>query len=109
MIAPDEVEAELIYDVLVGRAGASPLGREAFVHLIQRDTHFPIEYRFVGSLGFGGKFRVDSDGRWYVDFYPEDTTPEREEARDRTNEALAVIQQGGTTHGTTQDAAEQGG
>lgn len=34
------------------------------------------EYRFVGSLGFGGKFRRDPH-QWSVDCYVEDMTPER--------------------------------
>lgn len=48
------------------------------------------EYRFIGSLGFGGKFWCD--GRWRVTCYREDDTPARLEAIAATNEALRELQ-----------------
>lgn len=82
--------ANAVYDVLVEHAGAAEEGREGFVYL-QTNGHLP-EYRFLGSLGFGGKFWHDG-GRWYVSAYREDMTPERQAAIDATNAALAALKQ----------------
>ncbi len=82
-------KADAVYDVLVEHAGASDMvsAREEFVQL-QTDRHCP-EYRFVGLLGFGGKFRRGGrSDRWYVDCYPEDLTPQRQAAIDTTIKAL---------------------
>jgi hypothetical protein len=78
-------QADAIYDVLVQHAGALEDERR---HFVQVQTSQPCaEFRFRGSLGFGGKFRRTRD-RWYVDCYEEDTTPERERAIRITNAAL---------------------
>lgn len=47
------------------------------------------EWRFGGSLGFGGKLRLD--GFLYVTCYPEDVTEARRKARDRANVRLRGI------------------
>jgi hypothetical protein len=81
-----EDQANAVYDVLVEHAGASEEQRDEFVimHVNGRCD----EYRFIGSLGFGGKFwRHD----WRVSCYREDETPERVEAIRITNEALAGV------------------
>jgi hypothetical protein len=82
-----EDEANAIYDVLVQHAGALEDDRR---HFVQIQTDKPCtEFRFIGSLGFGGKFRrVAPEDRWYVDCYSEDMTPERERAIRITNAAL---------------------
>lgn len=81
------MNVEAIYDVLVEECGAwdSPDHREAFAVL------FPgcVEYRFQGSLGFGGKVWANR-GSVYVNCYLEDLTPERAEAIRRANARLAV-------------------
>jgi hypothetical protein len=48
---------------------------------------FVNEWRFQGSLGFGGKFFRDSNG-YRVSCYPEDKTPERNAAISRANSRL---------------------
>lgn len=78
-----------VYDVLVREAGAfgHPDDKASFVyaHTAMRLTrHY--EYRFMGALGFGGKYRSETNT---VDCYPEDLTPERAEIITRTNAALA--------------------
>ena len=51
------------------------------------------EYRFMGALGFGGKFRNNGNrgGVPYVDCYPEDETPERRAMIERANQELAEL------------------
>lgn len=92
-----EDQAHAVYDVLVTHAGANEDGRVNFVFALSSYSP-PEEYRFCGSLGFGGKFRRDRDWvgirvrqRWYVDCYPEDETPERLHAIAMTNARLAAI------------------
>lgn len=60
-----------IWNVLVNYCGANA-DWQGF------DQSFPAcrEFRFGGSLGFGGKVWCDH-GRVYVTCYPEDETPER--------------------------------
>lgn len=67
----------LTFDLLVDKAGASEEDRWSFMHAFMKDDRDPVEYRFQGLLGFGGKF-WRSDGRHYVNYYQEDVTGERE-------------------------------
>lgn len=81
-------QANAIFDVLVEHAGAPEWMREEFVfaHANGRCD----EFRFIGSLGFGGKYWRH---RWTVTAYPEDVKnrPERQAALDATNTALAAL------------------
>lgn len=78
--------ADAIYDVLVRHAGAVEEHRPMFVHFFV-DTD-GAEYRFMGALGFGGKYwRTDN----VVNCYPEDETLVRCEVIEQTNAALAQI------------------
>ncbi|GAA0719400.1 hypothetical protein Drose_05725 [Dactylosporangium roseum] len=77
-------QATAVYDILVRHAGARGDGRDEFVHHL---THGCTEFRFMGSLGFGGKLYVEP-GRWRVDCYPEDSTAAREAAIRVANAAL---------------------
>lgn len=95
-------QANAVYDILVAHAGAQEVGRADFVFQ-QTSERWPTEYRFGGSLGFGGKFwrlplpfRVGSDANWYVTAYPEDMDrrPEIRQEIDATNAALAVLVEG---------------
>lgn len=81
-------QANAVWDVLVEHAGASEDGREDFV--FHQTAGGCTEYRFQGSLGFGGKF-WNANGRWYVSAYREDTTPGRASAIDLTNAALSGL------------------
>lgn len=80
-------QANTVYDVLVQHAGAAESGRADFV-FHQTDRHCP-EYRFVGSLGLGGKF-WNANNRWYVSAYPEDVArwPDLADLVNATNAAL---------------------
>ncbi len=77
-----------VYDILVEHAGAPECDRERFIaaHVDARDAIR--EWRFCGSLGFGGKYRVQHN---IVTCYSEDETPERLAAIERTNTALAAL------------------
>jgi hypothetical protein len=70
-----------IWDVLVRYAGANrdPLHRESFVSAFMNREHPTTEFRFIGILGFGGKFRRVSSSfqGLYIDCYPEDLDPHR--------------------------------
>lgn len=88
-----EPVANRIYDVLVRYAGAIESDRLGFV-LAHSSAHSEPggcrEWRFQGSLGFGGKFRNDNN-RWRVDCYPEDLTQARNLIIAATNAALAEL------------------
>lgn len=89
-----EERANRVYDVLVRLAGArdDDDDRLMFVHIQTRE--WCTEYRFMGSLGFGGKFWRTPDGfgeRWRIDCYREDETPGRRRIIDETNEALEQL------------------
>jgi hypothetical protein len=81
--------AARVYGVLMAHAGARDdhRGLEEFV-----DTwpHRSTEYRFMGSLGWGGKVWFDR-GRVYVTCYPEDRTPDRDAVIQKTNERLTAL------------------
>lgn len=80
------------WDVLVqfGQVPNRPYERESFVrYFLERGT----EWRFGGSLGFGGKFWADTLGkRHYITCYPEDSTPEREKLIREVNARLAALE-----------------
>lgn len=86
-----------VYDILIREAGAPEGDRASFVDaLLTGDCR---EWRFCGSLGFGGKYRPDTNT---VDCYREDETPSRLLVIKKTNAALAALVQGearGTTYG----------
>lgn len=65
-----EHEANQIYNVLI-LLDANPRQRNDF---IAYHCDKPIEWRFGGCLGNGGKFYAK---QFHVDCYPEDRTPER--------------------------------
>jgi hypothetical protein len=99
-------QANAVYDILVRYAGASEHNRDDFVTI---QTHQPCtEYRFMGSLGFGGKF-WRNDGRWYVSAYPEDIAaqPERERAIRLTNGPLAGLKAASDALSSEQEAADR--
>lgn len=85
-------QANAVYDVLVEHAGASEDGRDDFVFLQTEEV--VNEYRFMGRLGFGGKF-WNYHGRWYVTAYPEaiKAHPEMQDRVDATNGALARLRE----------------
>ena len=81
-----------IWSVLVEecRARDTEDHRCEFTHYLAKDVWCGHEYRFMGALGFGGKFYNDHY-RWRVGCYLEDETPERLEMIDRANARLAEL------------------
>lgn len=91
----DSIDRESdVYDILVKIAGATDdeNNRSQWHHFWnERDQYH--EYRFIGSLGFGGKFYCDGRGAgWRVDCYPEHATPLRQTIIQNTNSALATLE-----------------
>jgi hypothetical protein len=95
MINPSAAQAVAIWDVLVAECGNrnDEPERGMFLRYITEETE-PLEWRFMGSLGFGGKFYVNGNG-WYVGCYREDRTTEGEEAIRLANEKIKAIQAAG--------------
>lgn len=80
-----------VYDVLVKYAGAKDdeYDKKTFVQAaVDWDYKYSFEYRFIGSLGFGGKIRLPLFRYPHVTCYPEDETPERRSAIEKTNAEL---------------------
>jgi len=65
------------------------LWRKDFIRFCDKEYRTR-EYRFIGSLGFGGKF-WDNNGRFYVSCYQEDETEPRRQAIEKANSKLAEI------------------
>jgi hypothetical protein len=92
MISADKVSA--IVTILTEECGArfDASDSYAFGFYIGKSEH--IEWRFMGALGFGGKFRHDgyhNDGIPYVDCYQEDGTAERRAMMERANQRLKAL------------------
>lgn len=90
-----KAQAETVYDVLVAECQAMEASRTDFVSNFTAKiarTANTREYRFGGSLGFGGKFYF-TPKRWYVACYPEDETPERLAAITRANVRLKIVKE----------------
>jgi len=93
----NEATANAIYDVLVEECGAPnhPDCRGAFVQSQMNETIR--EYRFQGNLLFGGKFWRNESARpsrrdmWYVNYYREDQSPERDVMQEAANKRLAML------------------
>lgn len=84
-----KADIEAIYDLLVKLCGAPEGFREDFIYSYSKERP-PREWRFQGALGFGGKFWMNT-GRWYVNCYREDETPERRTIIENANQALAGL------------------
>ena len=90
--AADRATAKAIYDLLVDYAGAvdDESDRYQFEQsYLETKAGKAIEYRFSGSLGFGGKIWYSRDGGWYVNCYREDENAARLKIVAATNAALA--------------------
>lgn len=85
-------QAYQIYKILVELAGATTgQTRDMFITWFVEESNFECsrEFRFQGSLGFGGKFW--RNGKFYVTCYSEDETPDRLMTIERTNGALSAL------------------
>ena len=75
----DRDEANAVWDVLVAEVGANERDRDSFVHyLVTPDSLSSWEYRFIGTLGFGGKLHWNGRTAPRVSCYPEDRTEGRD-------------------------------
>lgn len=84
-----EATLNLIYDILVKVCGAYEGHRDGFV-MAHREENFPTEWRFIGALGFGGKFWRGRD-RIYVNCYVEHETPAARKIIEEANRQLTQI------------------
>jgi hypothetical protein len=84
---------EKVYDLLIEYGGASTdsYDKEAFVLAFTQREQRATEYRFCGHFGFGGKF-CSRAGSFYIMYYPEDKTSERERLLAKINAMLATIE-----------------
>lgn len=82
----DESVANKIYDILVSIGDANESERNDFIY-----THLNEcceEWRFCGHLGFGGKYRSNTNT---VDCYTEDETPQRKKLIKLINKKLSEL------------------
>ena len=98
MIQITKAQAIAARQILVEECGLRPDdGRCSFVALVSanitRWSHACHEFRFMGALGFGGKFRNNGNRNDtpYVDCYPEHETAERLAMIERANVRLAEL------------------
>ncbi len=87
----DEVTLNAIYDILVQTCGAQDDGvsRKQFVGcVIGRDPMDSCACSFIGSLGSGGQVWFYSADVPFVNYYKEDSTPERRRAMAQANKQL---------------------
>jgi hypothetical protein len=82
--SPDEVFYNQVYDLLVAVGGANSRDRNDFMHSHAHSRQVN-EYRFIGHLGFGGKYWRKTNT---VNCYNEDETPERVALRQELNASL---------------------
>jgi hypothetical protein len=87
-----EAQATAVYNILVKFAGEreDEYSRERFIDA--QVAYFQPEYRFMGALDFGGKFRRSARDRWFVDCYSEHLTPARRKIIAVTNAELEKLQ-----------------
>lgn len=96
MYTYDDSKRELyskVWDILVEHAGASKLSdeRESFVSSMTQIEYPTSEYRFQGSLGFGGKLYRDRFRGLWVSCYPEQRTVEGVAAIAKVNALLKAF------------------
>lgn len=85
-------QAIAVWEVLTEECDAQDWMRDEFMHYVCRpDALNFYEFRFMGALGFGGKFHISPAGHWYVSCYREDRTPEREAMQTAANARLDAL------------------
>lgn len=78
-------KANKIFDLLVSIGGASEYIRDSFIYEFTEDSCN--EFRFIGNLGFGGKYWQ----KGYVTCYKEDETPERKNIIEKLNSEIKKV------------------
>jgi len=93
MPKPTIKNINIVFDVLLEKNEIHPSNRDSIVnYLTEPPSKYGStfrEYRFCGSLGFGGKLRWHNNDVPYVDCYKEDETPERNLKIKTINEILS--------------------
>ncbi len=82
------MDYEKVFDLLVLIGGANEDNRFEFIYAHTREKTVCVEYRFIGKLGFGGKYYSGSNR---VSYYSEDHTAKREEIKNKLNLELAKL------------------
>lgn len=90
MVIIDRKVANVLFDIVVEECGALELDREDYVRYATSSE--PLEYRFGGLLGFGGKIYHNGD-RVYVSCYVEDFNETRSRMITRANARIAELLQ----------------
>lgn len=81
--------ASKIFDILEVTAGAHSSDRASFIYHHCKKKEECKEFRFSGKLGFGGKYRSETNT---VDCYHEDLNVFRKLVIERTNEELSKVE-----------------
>jgi hypothetical protein len=95
-------QANEIWDILLSY-GAQEKNRDSFVayFVAESDLH---EYRFCGVFGGGGKIRLGTiENPYFVTYYSESETKEREELLQRVNSELKNL---AIKHGTYRERTQ---
>lgn len=79
-----------VYDILCEECGADNYWRYNFISAMSDGCR---EYRFCGSLGFGGKLWNNNE-KIYVNYYSEDRSDERDKTGAKANERLMALTTG---------------
>ncbi len=83
--------ARLIYNILVQVGGGNEISWPEFSAWFLGDPdERGLEFRFIGEFGMGGKF-WRNDGRFYVNYYPDNKTVRRKHLAVEINELLDGI------------------
>lgn len=95
MRAITATQAQQVRQILEQECGLRPDldGRDGLTYCISHREHECREYRFIGALGFGGKFRNNGncDNTPHVDCYAEHETPKRLAMIEAANRRLAEL------------------
>lgn len=83
-------QANDIWTLLVQECGVREDRRQDFIDYVAEPGRTWAEYRFMGSLGLGGKFYLQY-GRIWVNCYMEDETPELNAVIQKVNKLLEGI------------------
>jgi len=89
-----------VYDLLVSKGGASSdeYTKQSFIDYFLEGPDYPTrEWRFMGHLGYGGKF-WRNDGSHYVSCYSEDETKTRRAVIDDLNREIMRLFRRHYTH-----------
>jgi hypothetical protein len=81
-------QANAVFDILIEECKAQEFDRDQFVRYMTTDPDDGFkEFRFGGTLGFGGKCKL-SNGSVYTSYYAEDHTEARMAASNAANRRI---------------------